>query len=1055
MPISLSQRVDAQCPQCGTPFLIEFWLIIDAGERPDLAARCRDGSIFTATCPNGHPLTFGAPLLYHDRAREQLILAVPPQMDEQQARAIHAQLMPRLQAHLLAPFPAYLERTQVVPQPLLPAFLSDDPQAALAEQLARAMPPLLRALYTFIQADSWDKSEQILQAHPELLSDDADQLLAELIDAAREQNDADAEKMLTEHREYLQRARQAGVSGQPSAVSRQPSAVSGQPSAVSRQPSAVSGQPSSVVSQRSSVSIPTELQPLIQQIARLTCPSEMPRKVELCEQALRLVQREDNPPLWAALQVTLANALQQNPLGSRADNLEEAIRHYDLALQVYTREAFPEQWATTQNNLASAYSDRIRGERAENLEEAIRHYELALQVRTREAFPVEWAGTQNNLANAYLNRIRGERADNLEEAIRHYDLALQVYTREAFPTDWAMTQNNLATAYLNRIRGERADNLEEAIRHYDLALQVYTREAFPREYRQTQRNLGNLYFGERRWRDALGALTAAISVGDELFATAYTETGRRAEIAETSTLYARAAYCLLQLNQPAEALTQAEAGRARLLGEALALVEAETQLPTELRNALAAKRQTLRELEAEMRLPAHTPARRSDRDLADQLRAERAALGALVAQIRRDYPDFMPLALTASQIAALVPQDGALVVPIITSRGSVAFVIPHGVNSVDDSHVVRLNDFTDESLNALLVGTEEQPGWLRAYITHYGTAGWWQDLERLLACLWGGCDGRNRIAPLLAPIHARVQALGVSRVVVMPTGGLQLLPLHAAWRVENGARRYWLDDVEITYAPSAYAWRAAQQRARERTGRTALVAGVSQYTRLNDLRYTRVEVEQIGELFGVAPLLDATATPQAVREGARGAAYVHLSCHGAFAWGKDPLESALYLANDEPLTLKEILGKMDLRAARLVVLSACETGITDTRQSPDEYVGLPAGFLQAGVAGVVSSLWTVDDMSTALLMMRFYENHLQGEQTPATALRAAQRWLRNATHAELAELFATYRDTAPDAPTRMAYATAREQMARHALRAPKDKPYAAPYYWAAFGMYGA
>ena len=74
----------------------------------------------------------------------------------------------------------------------------------------------------------------------------------------------------------------------------------------------------------------------------------------------------------------------------------------------------------TQNNLANAYNDRIRGDRADNIEQAIEHYELALKVRTQKDFPADWAMTQNNLANAYSDRIRGDRADNIEQAIEHY-----------------------------------------------------------------------------------------------------------------------------------------------------------------------------------------------------------------------------------------------------------------------------------------------------------------------------------------------------------------------------------------------------------------------------------------------------------------------------------------------------------------------------------------------------------------------------------------------------------------------------------------------------------
>ncbi|MCS7010063.1 MAG: CpXC domain-containing protein, partial [Anaerolineales bacterium] len=126
--------------------------------------------------------------------------------------------------------------------------------------------------------------------------------------------------------------------------------------------------------------VPEDLRSLLREIAGLRRLSEMPRKVELCQRALSLARREENSLLWAALHGELANALAQNPQDSRAENLEQAIFHYQQALEVLTRQAYPEQWATTQNNLANAYSDRIRGERAENLEQAIFHYQQALEV---------------------------------------------------------------------------------------------------------------------------------------------------------------------------------------------------------------------------------------------------------------------------------------------------------------------------------------------------------------------------------------------------------------------------------------------------------------------------------------------------------------------------------------------------------------------------------------------------------------------------------------------------------------------------------------------------
>ena len=93
-------------------------------------------------------------------------------------------------------------------------------------------------------------------------------------------------------------------------------------------------------------------------IAKLVQPLQDMRfvgqRVELCKQALMLLERQDNKKLWAALQVELGNNLVQNPQGDRADNLEQAIVAFQQALQVMTRAAMPVEWAESMNNLATA-----------------------------------------------------------------------------------------------------------------------------------------------------------------------------------------------------------------------------------------------------------------------------------------------------------------------------------------------------------------------------------------------------------------------------------------------------------------------------------------------------------------------------------------------------------------------------------------------------------------------------------------------------------------------------------------------------------------------------
>jgi CHAT domain-containing protein len=162
------------------------------------------------------------------------------------------------------------------------------------------------------------------------------------------------------------------------------------------------------------------------------------------------------------------------------------------------------------------------------------------------------------------------------------------------------------------------------------------------------------------------------------------------------------------------------------------------------------------------------------------------------------------------------------------------------------------------------------------------------------------------------------------------------------------------------------------------------------------------------------------------------------------------MRSGMVMAQHQPLTMAEIISKMDLSAARLVALSACETGLTDMIQ-PDEFLGLPAGFLQAGAPAVVSSLWAVDDLSTALLIGEFYRRHLSEGQEPAKALRGAQLWLRDSTAAEL---------RLADDYERLYRVSGRTD--KHAYDSmkyyknnPDIKPFAQPYYWAGFTFSGA
>ena len=73
----------------------------------------------------------------------------------------------------------------------------------------------------------------------------------------------------------------------------------------------------------------------------------------------------------------------------------------------------------------------------------------------------------------------------------------------------------------------------------------------------------------------------------------------------------------------------------------------------------------------------------------------------------------------------------------------------------------------------------------------------------------------------------------------------------------------------------------------------------------------------------------------------------------------------------------------------LVVLSACQSGLGKDIKG-EGMIGLTRGFMYAGAARVVASLWRVDDYATSVLMKKFYRSMLQEKLPAAAALRKAQ-----------------------------------------------------------------
>lgn len=170
---------------------------------------------------------------------------------------------------------------------------------------------------------------------------------------------------------------------------------------------------------------------------------------------------------------------------------------------------------------------------------------------------------------------------------------------------------------------------------------------------------------------------------------------------------------------------------------------------------------------------------------------------------------------------------------------------------------------------------------------------------------------------------------------------------------------------------------------------------------------------------------------------------------------QQPLQSAIALAPggddngffsaEEILKHYGIAQELSLQA-ELVVLSACSTGLG--KITGDGVVGFSRCLMAAGIKRLVVSLWAVPDLATAFLMVRFYKN-LQGDSSPAKALKEAQQWLRNLTTRELWQWIQQ---------ERLSLESMYKQELKIWLKQEEAKgnalPFQYPYYWAAFCLIG-
>lgn len=714
------------------------------------------------------------------------------------------------------------------------------------------------------------------------------------------------------------------------------------------------------------------------------------------EHALEIARKLKDP--W--YQPTILNNL--GFIYASLGHQEKAVECYTEALRLSQGDAHIQ--AATLNNLAHLY-EKGEPERAGQM------YGRALELGRERGDAYMQTTAMNNLAYLELRAGNPSRALRLSrEALRlaKGNKILECPVRQA-----------LGVAY--RELGQLSESRRELEAALALSRERYrVREGviIP-ELARTELKAGEL-------RRALQLLESGVQFVESVRTQLVEEELRAHFLASRQDTYALYIDTLMALHRAepgrgfdAEALRASERARARTLLDILVESGADVREGAPLA-LLERERRLLARIEAlERRRLELQDGGGSPREIAEATRRRDAAIDEhqrVEATLRASSPRYaaltQPEPLSLAEIQSQVLDDQALLLEysLGEQRSYLWAVTPDGLRSYELPAKARIEQAARRYYAALSVNPDEDGG----------TAAQ-EEVRRAAAVL---------SEMLLRPVAPLLEG---QTLLVVSDGALQYIPFGSLPAPGGGERALLIHHHEVVNLPSASVlavqrrelagrprapkalaalgdpifqkgdMRVLQALSRSREqGRLASVSrargGEADPRKLPRLPFAQAEVNAITSLVPEGQRFKAlgfAASRAAVTSGELARfRMVHFATHGLIDSRRPELSSLVLSLVDEQgraqngyLRLHDIYN-LELNAD-LVVLSACQTALGQEVRG-EGLIGLTRGFMYAGAARVLASLWSVDDRATSVLMKRFYEHMISDRMSPAAALRQAQ-----------------------------------------------------------------
>lgn len=627
------------------------------------------------------------------------------------------------------------------------------------------------------------------------------------------------------------------------------------------------------------------------------------------------------------------------------NDTETAMREFDIALKLAQAGLFKAEVASTLNNRGLVYRSTAR------YDAALTEFSGALAIDRSESNDWGVAYSQRNIGLTHIQK--GSPTDSiapLEEAIR---LAAAIGDRANRAKSLvAMGDARRALADATPARDNYMKALDEA-------------QAIPLPEMEW-RSLYGLALLARTGRDlpeARKRFAEAIDVVERLRASIKIEELQDGFLIDKQSVYDEMVSLLLDEGLSKEAFEFSERARGRNFIDMLGSQKVQPKSDID-KVALEREEKLRKDVETlGRRAAAAQPAEK--KALVDELAEARRRYSQFIIGLRADNPQLSSFVSVQTvdlpTLQKLLDPETRLVIYHVLPDELVAWVIGSGSFNVVRTRVKR-TEIAD------VLGT------YRRHLQRFDNI----STEEQMLSSW-----------LIAPVEPLLS--GAKRVGIVPHRELHQMPFSSTKLGEG----YIIDKYALFYAPSASVIQYTFGRRVDRTKNLKVLAiGNPDLGKKSlDLPFAEKEASRVKWSFPDATVITgALATESWVATNIGEYGIIHIASHGEYNENL-PMMSAVKMSpdssNDGNLTTREIFG-LSIKAD-LIALSACQTGLGKVG-SGDDIVGLNRAFVYAGTHEILSSLWRVDDVATAVLIKYFYRNMAAKDR--AEALRQAQLEVR-------------------------------------------------------------